>query len=184
MSSNKDKESFTPAMETAMERYKCIDSLLHLPTEEVTLEIKKISKDVGLSPKTIRRYYNSYKLNGINGLIPLTNGRPGSRSIPPNILQEASRLRRENPKRSIPRIIHILESEGIVEPDSIKRSTLQEQMSKVGFSKEQMNYHSQTYGTGGQRFQRKERNSLWQSDYPELYSYSDSFSMSTVQYRL
>jgi transposase InsO family protein len=164
MSSNKDKKAFTPAMETAMERFSIIAPLLKLPTEEVYHEITKIANEFGLSHRTIQRYYNSYKLSGLDGLIPLTNGRPGSRSIPPDILEAAIRARRENPKRSIPKIIRLLEFEGIIKKGSIKRSTLQEQMFKAGFGKTEMDYHLNTYGTGGQRFQRKERNSLWQSD--------------------
>jgi hypothetical protein len=105
MSSNKDKKAFTPAMETALERFRIIAPLLNSPTEEVNLKITKIAKKIALSPSTIRRYYNRYKLNGIDGLIPLKNERPGCRSI------------------------------------SLK-----------------------TYGTGGQMFQRNERNRLWQSD--------------------
>lgn len=151
--------------ELAANRLQLISPLL-----DPTLDVAKIQKmkeelsmQTGLSERTIRRYINSYKEHGFDGLKPKAPASSGKSIIPEDVIEEAIRLRREVPKRSIPEIIRILEWEGLVPQGFLKRSTLQDQMTARGFSRRQM----QTYAndvTNARRYQKPWRNYLWQSD--------------------
>jgi hypothetical protein len=83
--------------------------------------------------------------------------------FPAEWLAEAVQLRRELPSRSIAQIIDIMESEGTVPKGALKRTTLQENLAKAGYSTSRMKVYTQK--TAAARwFQRSERNDLWQSD--------------------
>jgi transposase InsO family protein len=107
----------------------------------------------------------AYKEKGFEGLLPAHSGRPGRRVISEDILNEAILLRRQCPTRSVKKIIAVLESENKVLPGSVKRSTLQEQLVKMGYSSTLIKeYATQSAELNSLRFQRKHRNELWQSD--------------------
>jgi transposase InsO family protein len=154
------------AYEIASDRLNLIlplcDHKLH--RAEIRALTREIAKEAGLSVKTIQRYFKRFCENKFDGLLPISNGRPGTRSIPLSILEEAAKLRQEVPGRTVLDIIKTLELEELVPVGSIKRSTLQEQLSKIGCGSSQLKIAAQSKVPGGQRFQRKERNSLWQSD--------------------
>lgn len=82
---------------------------------------EQISKEHGISERTVRRYLATYNLNGFSGLKPRSKGRVPSESISPKIVDQAIILRREVPSRSVAQIIQILEWEGKVTPGEIKR---------------------------------------------------------------
>ncbi len=67
------------------------------------------------------------------------------------------------PRRSINEIIRILKWEGRVQPGTLKRSTLQDQLSYHGYSSRQMRTYASS-ATSARRFQKPWRNYLWQSD--------------------
>jgi transposase InsO family protein len=136
----------------------------NLDDSGLTEMVARVAQENGISKRTVYRYLEAYRKNGVDGLIPMRNGRPGSRAIPSEILQQAIFLRRENPNRSVAKIIRCLELEGLIEPKSIKRSTLQDQLAKCDCSKEKIKVFIKSADAGGRRFQRKDRNSLWQSD--------------------
>ena len=117
----------------------------------------------GLSERTIRRYVQQYQEKGFDGLKPQMCGNGGHSIIPEGILQEAILLRREIPKRSIRDIIRILEWEEKVAPGTLKRSTLQDQLSYRGYSSRQMRTYANA-STSARRFQKPWRNYLWQAD--------------------
>jgi putative transposase len=151
--------------EIAANRLKLISPLLDTALDRDKRQMLKeqLCIQTGLSERTIRRYLNQYQEKGFDGLKPQNSGRSGNSVIEPDILQEAIALRREVPKRSISEIIRILEWEGKVSPDTLKRSTLQDQLSAHGYSSRQM----RTYASGvtsARRFQKPWRNYLWQSD--------------------
>jgi len=127
-------------------------------------EVKaQISKEHGISERTIRRYLSMYSLNGFSGLKPKSKGRPPSAAIIPEIVEQAILLRREVPSRSVAQIIQILEWEGKVSPGEIKRSTLQEKLANRGYSTRHMRLYADS-GVAARRFQHRRRNSLWHSD--------------------
>ena len=124
----------------------------------------RICEQTGLSERTLRRYLSQYKTEGFSGLKPKGKGECRTEdAIPLNILEQAILLRREVPGRSVTQIIQILEWEGRVQPEQIKRSTLQEKLAERGYSTRHMRMYSET-GVAARRFQQKHRNRLWHSD--------------------
>lgn len=151
--------------EIAANRLKLISPLLDtaLDRDKKQMMKEQLCIQTGLSERTIRRYLNLYQEKGFEGLKPKNSGRSGNTVIPADILEEAINLRREVPKRSINEIIRILEWEGRVEPGTLKRSTLQDQLSYRGYSSRQMRTYASAV-TSARRFQKPWRNYLWQSD--------------------
>ncbi|WFF72914.1 hypothetical protein [Proteiniclasticum sp. QWL-01] len=107
--------------------------------------------------------WNSYLQKGFSGLMPQARVSQDSRAIPALVLDEAVRLRKEIPSRSVAEIIRIMEWEGLTEAGAIKRSSLQEKLQEKGYSGK----HMAIYAAGGvatRRFQKRTRNKLWHSD--------------------
>ena len=152
--------------EIAIARFQLISPLLDDKLDQASFlkTRREIALSRDISEKTLSRYVSSFQDKGFDGLKPSYAGRPGNRAIPPEILTEAIVLRRENPQRSVSKIIRCLELEGLIEKDSIKRSTLQQQLANSGFSKDQIKVYTDSPTSGGFRFQRKNRNLLWQAD--------------------
>lgn len=154
------------AEEIASERLKLLTPLLAegLDAAKASQIKASICEQTGISERTLRRYLAQYKAEGFSGLKPQGKGRPRSdEAIPINILEQAILLRRQVPGRSVSQIIQILEWEGLVEPGQIKRSTLQEQLAKRGYSSRHMQMYADT-GVAARRYQHKYRNQLWHSD--------------------
>ena len=153
------------AREIAEQRMIMIAPLLGLPLlSEIYYEKRReISENFELSTRTIQRYVDAYNESGIDGLEPKGRVPEQNPVISKEILEEAIRLRREMPSRSVPTIIKILELEGKVEPDVLKRSTLQKALAKMGYSSAMMKVY-QDNGYASQRFARVHRCDLWQGD--------------------
>ena len=153
------------AEEIAAHRMQIMSPLLAEGIDGAQARIIKanICEQTGISERTLRRYLSQYKTDGFNGLKPKGKGRKQSESIPEPILEQAILLRRQVPGRSISQIIQILEWEELALPGEIKRSTLQEQMSKRGYSARHMRIYAET-GVAARRYQKKSRNQLWHSD--------------------
>lgn len=117
----------------------------------------------GISERTIRRWINDYREKGFDGLKPKAPETTGTSKIPAELIEEAIRLRREVPGRSVPELIRILEWEGLAEPGFLRRSTLQDQLAARGYSSRQMKTYAKDV-TSARRFQKPWRNYLWQSD--------------------
>ncbi len=123
---------------------------------------KKAVESSGLSLKTINRWIKAYTEGGVEGLKPQTRT-VNMVKFPAQWLEEAIQLRRELPSRSVSQIIDIMESEGTVPKGALKRTTLQDNMAKAGYSSARMKQYTQKTAAA-RRFQRSERNDLWQSD--------------------
>lgn len=117
----------------------------------------------GVSERTLRRWIRQYQAQGFDGLKPKAPESTGKSKIPDELIEEAIRLRREVPKRSVAEIIRILEWEGVAEPGFLRKSTLQDQLSARGYSSRQMRTYAKDV-TSARRFQKPWRNYLWQSD--------------------
>ena len=102
------------AAETAESRMQMIAPLLapNLSREDVTKLKESISEQFQVSVRTLERYSKSYLERGFEGLYPQGKSTQSKFKIPKDLLDEAIRLRRELPSRSIPTIIQILELEG------------------------------------------------------------------------
>lgn len=85
---------------------------------------------------------NKYHASGFDGLKPKAPETSGKSKIPESLMEEAIRLRREAPSRSVTELIRILEWEGIAEPGFLRRSTLQDQLVARGYSSRQMRIYS------------------------------------------
>jgi putative transposase len=154
------------AEEMAAQRMQMISPLLTdgLDLAKASRLKTTICEQSGLSERTIRRYLAQYRSEGFDGLKPKGRGKKQLKeAIPPNVLEQAILLRREVPSRSVAQIIQILEWERQVPPGKLKRSTLQEKLSERGYSSRQMRMY-ESGGVAARRFQRRYRNSLWQSD--------------------
>jgi transposase InsO family protein len=128
------------------------------------LLLKQISEKENVSERTLRRWLFLYNHEGYQGLVPRSKPGNTNSSVTERIVDEAVILRREVPTRSIRQIITILEMEGLVQPGQIKRSTLQDHLMKRGYGSRQLSmYHSSGAGAA-RRFQRTNRNDLWQMD--------------------
>lgn len=153
------------AEEIAAERMQMLSPLLAdgLDPAKAKQVKAQICDQTGLSERTIRRYLSSYREAGFEGLKPKGKTRKKSEAIPASLLEQAILLRREVPHRSIAQIIQILEWEGLAEPGTIKRSTLQEKLAQKGYSARHMRLYSDA-GVAARRFQHRYRNQLWHSD--------------------
>ena len=80
------------------------------------------------------------------------------------ILMEAVQLLREVPKRSVERIIQILEMEERVAPGVLKRPTLQRHMYQAGFGAAHMNVYQEARKSSSRRFCKPHRMMLIQGD--------------------
>lgn len=119
---------------------------------------KQICEQAGISERTLRRYLARYRAEGFGGLKPKGKKSPSSEAaIPPEVLEQAILLRREVPSRSVAQIIQILEWEGRIQTGQIKRSTLQEQLAKRGYSTRHMRLYAES-GVAARRFQQRHRN--------------------------
>jgi transposase InsO family protein len=114
-----------------------------------------------ISERTLRRYIERYKSNGLEGLEPKSRPDAGTfKAIPQPILEMAMQCRAELPERSVRNIITILEKEGHIEKGSVSQSTLTKNLAALGYNTKQL--RSGTPAT--RRFVRIGRNTLWQSD--------------------
>jgi len=160
-----DMKDQKQAKEIAEQRMFIIAPLLDctLSPDEYYKKRMEVAESNEVCTRTVQRYVDAYSEYGIDGLKPKGKIPDKNPVITEEILQEAIRLRREVPSRSAPTIIKILELEGRVEPDTLKRTTLQRALAKAGYSHEMMKVY-QDHGYGSQRFARVHRCDLWQGD--------------------
>jgi transposase InsO family protein len=83
--------------------------------------------------------------------------------VPCHVVDEAVRLRKELPSRSVRRIIEILEGEKTIKPGEICRTSLNRHLVSRGYGASQLRAKGKA-SMPAKRFERKQKNSLWQSD--------------------
>ncbi|MEA3507175.1 MAG: DDE-type integrase/transposase/recombinase, partial [Elusimicrobiota bacterium] len=117
-------------------------------------------KEVKYSPETIRSWYRRFKKGGYDALKDKPrNDRGSSRALPEEVIRKACDLKIEVPRRTITKIIDILEREGIAEKGTVKKSTLH----RV-FQRKHLTSRVPKEKGYWQRFQAEKPNDLWQSD--------------------
>jgi transposase InsO family protein len=152
-------------IQTSAERFEIIAPLLAdglCAAEKRRIRFDILEKNE-MSERTLRRYLESYRKDGLKGLEPAGRSEAGTfKAIPMEILEIAMQCKRELPERSVRNIVTILEKEGHIKPGSVSRSTLSHNLLTLGHSTKQLRYESGTRAS--RRFVRKGRNTLWQSD--------------------
>ena len=155
------------AEEIAQNRIEIISPLLENGIDKGKLKqlIDLQCQKYAISVRTVKRYLESYQKQGYKGLYPMKRTkRAKSGAITDNIIDMAVMLRREVPSRSIETIIRILEMEEVVAEGTLKRTTLQENLAKRGYSARQMKMYSNSPGLAVRRFSKKRRMQLVHSD--------------------
>jgi len=90
---------------------------------------------VQLSPRTIEAWYYRYKRGGFDALIPDSRDDKGtSRAIRPEVAEVIVRAKREKPRRSVRRIIRMLERAGLVTKGELARATVHRLLAAAGIS--------------------------------------------------
>ncbi|NOY91669.1 MAG: transposase [Deltaproteobacteria bacterium] len=88
-----------------------------------------------VSWRTIETWYYAYKAHGLDGLRPLgRNDRGETRAIRPEVADLIVRAKREKPRRSIRRIIRILERAKVVPKGELKKSSVHRLLLHHGIS--------------------------------------------------
>ncbi len=142
--------------------------LLACNNKAARVEMEKIlAEKHKLSQRTMHRYYMAYINGGFEALLPKDQDRSCRRVIPDSILNEAISMREVVPTRSVKDIIFTLETEGLVEKDAVKRSTLQNNLQELGYSCRQIQDRTFMSEQAVLRFQKKHRMDLVQCDCKE-----------------
>jgi transposase InsO family protein len=152
--------------EIAFKRYQLISPLLNpsLDKAEFAKMSDDIAKEAGLSIRTIQRYVSSFKEEGnLDALKPNYSGRPNKRVLSDEMLFRARQIKEDLPTRGLSKIATTLELEFNLEKDSIKKTTLSDGLKSIGYTKDSVRITDNN--CGGQRFQRVDRNDLWQADF-------------------
>ena len=155
--------------QTALTRYGLIAPLLDetLDTAAKTKLRGEISGRTGVSTRTIYRYEKQFASDAFQGLKPQSKQHSYSKQLPenfPELLEQAIQLKKEVPKRSVAKIIWILELEGRVAPGVLKRSTMERHLYKAGFGVRQMQMYNDARESSSKRFCKPHRMMLVQGD--------------------
>lgn len=119
------------------------------------------SKKSSLAESTIRRYLYDYRQKGFDGLKPQNRSDIGkSLKIPPDILEKAVQLKKEEPRRSIRKIIQIMEAHQFVTPGLVKPSTLYRIFCNNNLTYKKLKGSTKQF----RQFQSEHPNQIWQSD--------------------
>ncbi|MEW6751442.1 MAG: DDE-type integrase/transposase/recombinase [Candidatus Latescibacterota bacterium] len=90
---------------------------------------------VRLSPRTIESWYYAYRRGGLAALLPqLRSDQGSSRTIAPEVAALLVRAKQERPRRSIRRLIRMLERAGVVERGQLSRSAVHRLLQQKGLS--------------------------------------------------
>jgi transposase InsO family protein len=114
-----------------------------------------------ISEETIRKWLAAYKAKGFDGLKPKSRndvGRP--RKISAEAWEKAVALKKEAPKRSVRKIIQIMEAHQMIKPGEIKPSTLAQHFKAHALDRNSLKDNQQVF----RRFEAERPNQIWQSD--------------------
>jgi len=90
---------------------------------------------VRLSPRTIESWFYLYKSGGFDALVPASRSDKGtSRAIGAELADLVVRAKREKPRRSVRRIIRMLERAGIAAKGELARATVHRLLAAAGIS--------------------------------------------------
>ena len=111
--------------------------------------------------ETLRVWIRRYRRGGLEALEDKTHPARGLVALSDEQVELACRLKREVPERSLDRLIRIMEDMELVEPGSVRRSTLHRALQREGLSARQCRVPD---CNDLDRFEAATPNDLWQSD--------------------
>ncbi len=118
-------------------------------------------RTVRVHSRTVTRWVQRYKERGYPGLLPEERLDKGARrQLSEEVLQRAMELRREDPERSVRRIIKLMEYEGIAKEGEVKRTTLSRALCREGMSRAEVTRSKETFRPREAPYP----NALWQMD--------------------
>ena len=155
--------------EEALKRFEMISPLLQTDLDKAKRQQmrEQIAKDNHISLRTLYRYEKAFLKGKFEGLKPTKRKSRLCKLLPfdfDTLLEHAIALRREVPQRSIEQIIYILESEHLVAPGVLKRSTLARHMYKAGYGQRHMQVYKEARNSSSKRFCKPHRMMLIQGD--------------------
>ena len=118
-------------------------------------------RTVRVHPRTVTRWVQRYKERGYPGLLPEERLDKGvRRQLSEAVVQRAIELRREDPERSVMRIIKLMEYEGITQEGEVKRTTLSRALCREGMSRAEVTRPKEIFRPRESPYP----NALWQMD--------------------
>ncbi len=93
------------------------------------------SSNSHLGEKTIEGWYYAWRRGGMDALTPKPRSDRGQSKLPPELQEAIIATKRENPRRSIDRVIRLLERRGKVAAGELKRSTVHRMLLAQGLSR-------------------------------------------------
>jgi putative transposase len=133
------------ALQIAAFRYRLIAEAAEADGQGVTIAIERAAgreyhdpdgHRAHYTPRTLWRWLQAYRLLGLLGLMPRRRAdalKP--KAISEKVLGKAIQLRKQNPRRATATLIDMLERTKVVEPGSLKRSTLDRHLEAAGVSR-------------------------------------------------
>jgi putative transposase len=159
--------------EIALFRYGLIASLLFtpLPAGQVEQVLRQIASQrypipysrrtrVGIS--TLRRYLRAYQAGGFDALRPQERTDKGvPRALPPEVLEKAIALRQEQPARTTPMLVELLQRDPELHlPGPLNAHTLTTHLRQHGKTRRLLAQSPRAF----HRFEKEAVNDLWQGD--------------------
>ena len=111
---------------------------------------------------TLKRYLKAYRQSGFDALRPQPRAdRRRPRSFPPQALEKAVALREEQPERTTPMIVQLLQRDPELKLDApLNPHTLTTHLRRLGKTRRMLAQSGRAY----RRFEREHTNDLWQGD--------------------
>jgi transposase InsO family protein len=119
------------------------------------------SKKHTIDKETIRTWLAAYQRHGFDGLKPKSRSDIGKpRMIAAEAWEKASALKKEAPRRSVRKIIQIMEAHNLIKPGEVKASTLARHFKEHGLDRKSLAKSQKVF----RRFEAERPNQIWQSD--------------------
>lgn len=110
------------------------DRAAHLRQIAARTHIAPDGRTVRLSARTVEAWFYAWRSGGLTALEPTVRGDRGRSHIRPELQKRLEILKRENPRRSIRRLIRILEYSGEADRGELSRSSVQRFLASGGIS--------------------------------------------------
>lgn len=112
-----------------------------------------------IGEKTIEAWYYAWRREGIEGLVPKSRNDRGLSKLPQAVQEAVLAAKRDNPRRSIRQLQHLLESSGKVARGSLSRSAIHRLLRQHGLSR-----LAAPVPEEHRRFVAKLANAIWYGD--------------------
>lgn len=114
-----------------------------------------------LGEKTIEAWYYAWRHEGIDGLVSKPRLDRGQSRLAPEVQAAIVAAKRDNPRRSIRQILHLLEAAGTVAHDTLSRSSIHRLLQQQGLSRMT---GSAVEPEEKRRFEAATANGIWYGD--------------------